>query len=98
MWKSIILVCKHAKTITIVEDNRQAMDTNLHLFVCLIGVCVHVCQRFFSMIVCVSQSTRNTLTHNLGQSAGNPQPFQNGSSLPVPQLEAYCSICVSPLP
>lgn len=33
MWKSIMLACKHLKTMTIVEDSRQAMHTNLHLFV-----------------------------------------------------------------
>lgn len=100
IWKSMIPVCKHPKTITIVTDNRQRVATDLHLFIYLCTFCLWVCWRAFYTTVCL-QVQKHTLTHvswQMCKAAGNPRVFQHGFSLPAPQLEAHCAICVSLLP
>lgn len=50
-------------------------------------------ERFLHEGWCRSAQTH---THVSGQCAGNPRATQNGCSLPAPQLEAYCPMCVCP--
>ena len=90
IWKSMTPVCKHPKTITIVADNHRFAP------VC-VSVCESVCRRDFCTSVGVGvHKHTHTRFRAMCETAGNPRATQNGCSLPAPQLEAYCPICVCP--